>query len=86
MKHTYNAHTTQSGRQVLAEELLFVLEGWLGEDDWGVETYPYPETVRNILTCLKAGDNPRALRLIGKNTRFRAVLAHHAPVWFGIHR
>jgi hypothetical protein len=52
-------------RDDLADRLLFVLDGWTSKDDWGVETYPYPGTVRHLLDCLKAGDDPRALRLIG---------------------
>lgn len=82
---TFNANTTQAGRHVTAEELLFVLDGWHGHDDWGVETYPYPGTVLDLLGHLHAGDNPRALRLIGKVAEGRwyfRVLAAACPDFY----
>lgn len=79
---TYNANTTLSGRQVSAEELLFVLDGWLGQDDWTMPTYPYPDTVAELLAALKAGDNPRALRLAGKATGWKyGRLAQYMPAY-----
>lgn len=57
-----------ASQHVNAEALLYVLDGWQGQDDWGMKTYPYPETVRELLTDLQAGDDPRALRLIARLT------------------
>lgn len=80
---TFNANTTNAGRHVLAEELLFVLEGWQGQDDWSMATYPYPATVQELLADLHAGDNPRALRLAGKAMGWkRDVLAKYAPAFY----
>lgn len=79
-KHTFNANATNTGRHVLAEELLFVLDGWTGQDDWGMETYPYPSTVLELLGDLHAGDNPRALRLAGRALGWKAnAIAKYMP-------
>lgn len=65
---------------ITAEELLYVLEGWQSHDDWNINTYPYPSIVAELLEDLHAGDNPRALRLMGKARGWKArALAVYAP-------
>lgn len=54
---------------VSVETLLWVLDGWLGQDDWSMPTLPYPDTVREIYVALRHGDDPKALRTIAKVTK-----------------
>jgi hypothetical protein len=43
-------------------------------------TYPYPDTIQSLLADLHAGDNPRALRLMGEALGWKyRVLAKYAP-------
>lgn len=68
----------------IADRLLYVLDGWTSQDDWNMPTYPYPDTCHDILGYLKAGDDPRALRLLAKVTEGHwcyPVLAAKAPAY-----
>lgn len=62
-----------------ADILLYVLDGWMGTDDWGMPKFPYPATVRALLGDLRAGDDPRTLRWAAKQTGDPIAVAAMCP-------
>ena len=70
MKIADNVEVPRDGTE--ADMLLYVLDGWTSDDDWGMPSYPYPDTCRELLDALRAGDDPWALRRIGNVAKAHA--------------